>query len=381
MNLRVARAVLVAVLLFLAVQVGALALVGPFEAADYRAVDDPTDPTNSAFYLGAILVATALMLAAFRFDFDRVVRWVVVLAGGLLSWYVFSVVAPVVTVAGVNVAPLALAAAVVVALLVHPEWYVIDAAGVVMGAGGAGLFGISFGPLPALVLLVALAVYDAVSVYGTEHMLSLASGVLDLRVPVVLVIPLTLSYSLLEADFDANDPAERADGPAPNPDGGTTDETDETDETAGSATDESREDGSGSGTGGAGADGTGAVGASADDPDAAAGGGDDDGDGDLDPGREAFFIGLGDAVMPAVLVASAATFSPAPALGVPLVPAANLPALAAMVGILLGLGVLLWAVLKGRPHAGLPLLNGGAIGGYLLGSVAAGVDLATAVGL
>jgi presenilin-like A22 family membrane protease len=356
MNLRVARGVSIAVLLFLAVQVGALALVEPFEAADYRAVEDPTDPTNSAFYLGAILVATALMLAAFRFDFDRVVRWVVVLSGGLLSWYVFSVVVPVVTVAGVNVAPLALAAAVVVALLVHPEWYVIDAAGVVMGAGGAGLFGISFGPLPALVLLVALAVYDAVSVYGTEHMLSLASGVLDLRVPVVLVIPLTLSYSLLEADFDANDPTDAApDGaPTPDPDGGTTDGEGPGADGGGDATPD-------------GADGDGADGpAAADGP---------------SPEREAFFIGLGDAVMPAVLVASAATFSTAPALGLPVVPAANLPALAAMVGILLGLGVLLWAVLKGRPHAGLPLLNGGAIGGYLLGSVAAGVDLATAVGL
>jgi presenilin-like A22 family membrane protease len=359
MNLRVARGVLIAVLLFLAVQVGALALVGPFEAADYRAVEDPTDPANSAFYVGAILVATALMLAAFRYDLDRVVRWAVVGSGGLLSWYVFSVVAPSVPVAGVNVAPLALAAAVVVALLVYPEWYVVDAAGVVMGAGGAGLFGISFGLLPALVLLIALAVYDAISVYGTEHMLSLASGVLDLRVPVVLVIPLTLSYSLLEADFEANDPTEREDAPTPNPDGGTSGTTTAESDARGVEEADAR---------GVEQDGT-------------AAGDADAGDDGLPPGREAFFIGLGDAVMPAVLVASAATFSTAPALGLPVVPAANLPALGSMVGILLGLGALLWAVLRGRPHAGLPLLNGGAIAGYLLGSIAAGVDLATAVGL
>jgi presenilin-like A22 family membrane protease len=52
-----------------------------------------------------------------------------------------------------------------------------------------------------------------------------------------------------------------------------------------------------------------------------------------------------------------------------------------MVGTFLGLGVLLWAVMKGRAHAGLPLLNGGAIGGYLLGSVLAGVPLLRALGL
>jgi len=68
-----------------------------------------------------------------------------------------------------------------------------------MGAGAAALFGISFGLLPALLLLSVLAIYDAISVYGTEHMLDLADGVMDLKIPVVLVIPMTLSYSYLEA--------------------------------------------------------------------------------------------------------------------------------------------------------------------------------------
>lgn len=52
-----------------------------------------------------------------------------------------------------------------------------------------------------------------------------------------------------------------------------------------------------------------------------------------------------------------------------------------MVGSLAGLLVLMSWVIKGRPHAGLPLLNGGAIGGYLIGSVVAGVPLIEAVGL
>jgi presenilin-like A22 family membrane protease len=105
---------------------------------------------------------------------------------------------------------------------------------------------------------------------------------------------------------------------------------------------------------------------------------------DTDDGvRDAFFIGLGDAVIPTVLVASAAFFLPSsltPSLGVPGLPALTLPALTAMVGTFAGLFTLLWMVLKGRPHAGLPLLNGGAIGGYLLGALASGVPLLTALG-
>ena len=83
-----------------------------------------------------------------------------------------------------------------------------------------------------------------------------------------------------------------------------------------------------------------------------------------------------------MLVASVAFFAPQ---GVPAVdllgfPVA-LPAVTAMVGTHLGLVVLLWMVLKGRAHAGLPLLNGGTIAGYLVGALAGGVSLVQALGL
>jgi presenilin-like A22 family membrane protease len=99
------------------------------------------------------------------------------------------------------------------------------------------------------------------------------------------------------------------------------------------------------------------------------------------PDRDALFIGLGDAIIPTVLVASAAFFldtDPAVSLlGI----SAPLPAVTAMAGTLLGLTALLWLVTRGRAHAGLPLLNGGAIAGYLLGALASGLTLAEALDL
>jgi presenilin-like A22 family membrane protease len=338
------------VALFVLVQLGALALVEPFEQAGYQQVENPENPTNSLVYIGAVLVLTAVMLVIIKLDVKWVLRWALILTSGLLSWYVFSVVVPAWVTIPVAGAPLnafaaGAAVAVSVALAVHPEWYVIDAAGVLMGAGAAGLFGISFGPLPAVLLLSVLAIYDAISVYGTEHMLTLASGVMDLKIPVILVIPLSLSYSFLDDegmaesegtetdDADANAPsAEVADADASAADGGQTHE-----ETDGAA----------------------------ERPDASE--------------RDVFFIGLGDAVMPTVMVASAAAFAPADPLVSGL--ALNLPALTSMVGTILGLLVLLWMVMKGRAHAGLPLLNGGAIGGYLVGALASGMTLVQAIGL
>jgi presenilin-like A22 family membrane protease len=53
----------------------------------------------------------------------------------------------------------------------------------------------------------------------------------------------------------------------------------------------------------------------------------------------------------------------------------------AMVGTFVGLAILLWMVLKGRAHAGLPLLNGGTIAGYVVGAAAVGISLVDALGL
>jgi len=362
--------------IFLLVQLGALALVGPFQQEGHQVVEDTGDPTISFIYIGAILVVTGLMLVAIRYGGDSVLRLFIVFAGAYIALFVFQVVVPdvaTVTVADTQVDVVAWLGAIGLglALYLYPEWYVIDAAGVIMGIGAAGLFGINFGILPALVLLTVLAVYDAISVYGTEHMLTLASGVMEMRVPVVLVVPLSLSYSFLDADNPVEDDEDREVDP-PDPD-----EDDEDREVDPPDPDELGE---------LGPDGVAKL--------------DEERLGALDeetldtldddlveaiqealPGRDALFIGLGDAVIPTVLVASAAFFVDAgpelSLLGIP----ATVPAIGAMLGTLLGLVVLLWMVLKGRAHAGLPLLNGGAIAGYLAGALLSGMTIVDALGV
>ncbi|MGM0398324.1 MAG: presenilin family intramembrane aspartyl protease PSH [Halobacteriota archaeon] len=325
---RVAMAVLGAATFFLVVQFGALALAEPFEAAGYQSVEDPQNPANSVLYFGVILVATVIMLGLMRYGRTTGLRVVLVLTSGLIAGYVFSVILPALTIPAfgeANISPWIGGAAIVAGLLFYPEWWVIDLSALIMGMGAAALFGISFGIFPALLLLVALAVYDAISVYGTKHMLTLASGVMELRVPVLVVLPTTLSYSFID---DAADMAESVGA-----------DEDETNRDSGGESDDSHTE-----------------------------------EGGFD--RDAIFIGLGDAVMPSILVASAAVFLETPTLlGIQVAP------LGAIVGTMAGLFVLLKMVLEGRPHAGLPLLNGGAILGYLVAALATGTSLVTALGL
>ncbi|MCF2207013.1 MULTISPECIES: presenilin family intramembrane aspartyl protease PSH [Halobacterium] len=309
---RVAAVLAGVVALFVVVQVGALALVEPFQSAGLQSTENPQNPLNSVVYVAFLLVATGGILLVIKYDKQWILRGVVLVTSGLVASYVFAVAIPAVVVAGVNLAVWGPALALVGALYAYPEWWVIDAAGAIMGMGAAALFGISFGVLPAIVLLTVLAVYDAISVYGTEHMLTLASGVMELRLPIVLVVPTTLAYSFVEDAAETADEAEAGEREAAAP-----------------------------------AD------------------------------RPAYFIGLGDAVMPSIMVASAAFFLDTP----PVVAGIELAPLTAMAGTLVGLLVLMRMVFAGRAHAGLPLLNGGAIAGYLVGAVAAGIPILDALGV
>ncbi|MBN1322946.1 MAG: hypothetical protein JW986_02970 [Methanotrichaceae archaeon] len=82
-------------------------------------------------------------------------------------------------------------------------------------------------------------------------------------------------------------------------------------------------------------------------------------------GKGAYFLGLGDAIIPTILVISANWSLSSPSIG-----AASLtltvPALSAMIGTYIGFGLLM-TTSRDRPQAGLPFLNGGAIAGFLLG--------------
>ena len=76
--------------------------------------------------------------------------------------------------------------------------------------------------------------------------------------------------------------------------------------------------------------------------------------------KEAMFMGLGDVIFPGMLVLSCVNFVPSNGLAV---------GLSALIGGLIGYLVLMTYVASGRPQAGLPLLNGGAILGYIIGGL------------
>jgi presenilin-like A22 family membrane protease len=187
------------------------------------------------------------------------------------------------------IASVVLSAGITVLLYKYPEWYIVDIVGVCIAAGVSALIGISLSVVPVIVLLLLLAIYDAISVYKTKHMVTMAEGIMDLKLPILFVIPKHLNYSFLQEDFKQGEK------------------------------------------------------------------------------HEAFFMGLGDAVMPTLLVVSANAFMKSN--GIPY------PVLGAILGTLAGHAVLSIIVMKGKPQAGLPFLNSGVILGFITGVLISGASI------
>ncbi len=265
----------------------ALLVTGPFEDAGMQAFEDSGDPMNLVIFFVIIIAMTLTILLIAKYWKKQLIQFIILGAVGYTSFYVFLPLLALITPGWWPlILSVVLALILTITLFKYPEWYVIDACGIIVGAGAIAIFGISLDISLVLILLIILAIYDAISVYKTKHMIDLADTVMDLKLPVLLVVPKIRKYSLLKETKSLKEKLKD------------------------------------------------------------------------DEERDAFFMGLGDIVMPGILVA--ATYHNISD-GFPI-------AIGVILGTLAGFMLLMTFVIKGKPQAGLPCLCGGAILGYLISS-------------
>jgi presenilin-like A22 family membrane protease len=291
--------------LFVLIHGLALLVIHPFEAAGVQpAFEDPDNPLNILLILIILIVFTIIILLIAKFWKKKFIQALILGAIGYTAAYLFyplfSLVVPrvfsvrfplsdklffVISASGI----LAVITAIILVLILYkyPEWFVIDICGIVIGAGAIAIFGMSLGVLLVIILLICLAIYDAISVYKTKHMIDLADTVMDLKLPVLLVIPKVRRYSLIKETKSLKEKLKE------------------------------------------------------------------------DEERDAFFMGLGDIVMPGILVASVYNN----------IDGGLIISLSVIIGTLIGFSILMIYVMRGKPQAGLPLLCSGAIAGYVISSL------------
>src|SRR5580658_2393075 len=198
------------VALYIGAQLVALLLAFPFKTAGLASTSNPNSPTDPLFLIAVIVIVPIFILWLASRGGGLAALRILILVGigaslsitlqaslGLItptpSWILPGAF-------GLYIdwsVPLAFSIAVLLflALLMDPQWYVVDLAGFVAGGSLIALLGISFGILPCFILLGALAVYDAIAVYRTKHMISLADVVVEMKLPILMVMP-------GRADFD-----------------------------------------------------------------------------------------------------------------------------------------------------------------------------------
>ena len=195
--------------LYVGAQLVGLALANPFRSEGLATTSNPQSPTAPLLILLVIILAPlAILLFARRRGGLATIRHLI-LIGIAASLYLtlfaaFSLAPGTIALppqaVGIEISPALTLAAMAsaglyLALLVEPQWYVVDLAGFAAGGALTAILGISFAILPALLLLSILMVYDAIAVYRTKHMVSLADAVTDMKLPILMVMPDS-------ADFD-----------------------------------------------------------------------------------------------------------------------------------------------------------------------------------
>lgn len=175
--------------LFLGMQLLAMCLSQPFQQVYGPALPAPPEsPYNPIYIYGLLLGFTGIFLVLIKKRQQWLLDLIVVFSCGYLIWYGLHPFLDYISI------PIAFGTIAV--LRIFPEWWIIDAAGILIGASTAAIMGISMRVAPILGLLVAAAIYDAIAVYRTKHMVGLAEAVLKLKLPLLLVVPRKLRYSL-----------------------------------------------------------------------------------------------------------------------------------------------------------------------------------------
>ena len=189
---------------FVIVQAIALFLSGFMAQSELQVFQDPTLISNSAIYIGLVLISVILILVLIKFGFKWIFKFIVYFSTILTLYITFAVIftfIPFLTATEYNIASFVVAILLTMLLYIYPEWYIVDFTGILSAGGVAALFGISFSIVPALVLLVLLAIYDAISVYKTKHMLTMVDANMEQKLPLMLIAPKNLNYSFIKSGF------------------------------------------------------------------------------------------------------------------------------------------------------------------------------------
>ncbi len=269
--------------IFIVANLMALTLVPVYYAMYHGSMgEEGNNPWVAVYYVLYIIGVTAVILYIAKLKKIGVLKAIFYFA---VAWTMIFSLMPIFYFVGFpypGITSIVVSVLLTIFLAIHPEWYMMDITGVLMAVGISLILGLSLGMVPIVLLLSILAIYDAISVYKTKHMVSLAENVIEHNLPALFVIPSKSDFSFKKAK---------------------------------PITSKSKKE---------------------------------------NKGREAYYMGFGDVMIPGILIIAAATNF------------GLLAGVATLIGSFSAMLLLTAMVNKGDPQPGLPYLNGGALLGLIV---------------
>jgi presenilin-like A22 family membrane protease len=93
---------------------------------------------------------------------------------------------------------------IMLAWLLHPEWWIVDALAIIIAITSAAFLGSSIIPIVVVIGLIAFSIYDYIAVIKTNFMLKFAEGVMSVQLPAALIIPYNSKVSLIKDGINFN---------------------------------------------------------------------------------------------------------------------------------------------------------------------------------
>lgn len=202
-NLPESLAFIFMALLMLAADVIALLLVEPVKNAGILAFDNPDTLWNIVIFIVILLVTTVILLLLIKHNAQKVISILLALCLAAVIFYVaLALLSPVIAGVPLYLLSAVIGIGIILLLWLYPEWYIINIVGIIASAGCAVIFGVSLSPLPVIILLFLMVIYDYIAVHRTKHMLKLADGVMNQKIPIMFLVPKTRHYSFRKSELN-----------------------------------------------------------------------------------------------------------------------------------------------------------------------------------
>ena len=161
--------------------------------------EEGSNPWIAVYYLLYVVAITLLIIFIAKKGRKNLLRGIFYFAIAWAMWYALFPLFYYFAIPYSDLISLGLSIIITLILLKHSEWYMVNLVGILTTVGIALIFGLSLTLLPIIILLSLFAIYDAIAVYMSKHMVYLADSAIEHKLPAMFVVPSKKGYSFKKA--------------------------------------------------------------------------------------------------------------------------------------------------------------------------------------